>query len=66
MNEKTMIQRYQEVVIPPFLEILEEVTEVVAIEEVEAVDIASQNQSIKSVANQTILFSHATIALIPC
>ena len=53
-------------VITPFLKILEEVIEVVAIEEVEAVDTASQNQSVKSVANQAILLSHATIAPIPC
>ena len=66
MNEKAMIQRYQEVVITPFLKILEEVIEVVAIEEVEAVDTASQNQSVKSVTNQAILLSHATIAPIPC
>ncbi|RVW89746.1 hypothetical protein CK203_047255 [Vitis vinifera] len=52
------------VVIPPFLKILEEVTEVVAIEEVEAVDTTSQNQSVKFVANQAILLSHATIDLI--
>ena len=59
-----MIQRYQEVVITPFLKILEEVREVVAIEEDEAVDTTSQNQSVKFVANQAILLSHATIDLI--
>lgn len=42
-----MSQKNQGMVIPPFLGILEKVLEVVAIEEVEAIDTTSQNQFLK-------------------